>query len=115
MAAEVAYGFYLDSCGGRASAEEFAGALPAALRCVRGLVGCVDVDALDSDLLDAWSRAVCAAVDVIAELGEGQVGGFEVGDYKVSRPTRRDSPTGRVGNPRRSGREGRHGRYRPRR
>jgi len=31
-------------------------------------------------LADAWSRAVCAAVDVVAELGEGQVG-----DYKVSR------------------------------
>lgn len=85
MAAEVVYGFYLDSYGGWALAEEFAGALPAALRCVWGLVGGVDVDALDSDLLGAWRRAVCAAVDVIAELGEGQVGGFEVGDYKVSR------------------------------
>ncbi len=39
MAAEVVYGFYLDSYGGWALAEEFAGALPAALRCVRGLVG----------------------------------------------------------------------------
>ena len=94
MAAEVVYGFYLDSYGGWALAEEFAGALPAALRCVRGLVGGVDVDALDSDELDAWSRAICAAVDVIAELGEGQVGGFEVGDYQVSRHVGDDVESG---------------------
>lgn len=50
-----------------------------------GARGRGDADVLDSDELDAWSRAICAAVDVIAELGEGQVGGFEVGDYKVSR------------------------------
>ncbi|MEE1372172.1 MAG: hypothetical protein U0J93_02180 [Parolsenella sp.] len=85
MADAVTYEWYLDAYGGQLSAEEFAGALPAALRCVRGVVGGVDASGLEDDLLNAWRRAVCAAADVLADVGEGQVGGFEVGDYKVTR------------------------------
>ena len=31
-----------------------------------------------------YKRAVCAAVDAFAEFGEGQVGGFSLGDFKVT-------------------------------
>ena len=85
MAVCVTYEFYRDAYGGALPAGAFAEAMPAALRCVRGLVGGVDASLLDEDGLDAWSRAVCAAVDVLAEAGEGQAGGYEIGDYKVSR------------------------------
>lgn len=33
--------------------------------------------------LESYQRAVCAAVDVFADFGEGQVGGFALGDFKV--------------------------------
>ena len=39
-------------------------------------------------------RALCAAVDVFAEYGEGQVGGFSIGDYKVSQYVSDKVPTG---------------------
>ena len=32
----------------------------------------------------AYRRAVCAACDAFAEFGEGQVGGFALGDFKVT-------------------------------
>lgn len=31
----------------------------------------------------AYMRAVCAAAEAFADFGEGQVGGFTIGDYKV--------------------------------
>ena len=35
-------------------------------------------------LRDAYRRAVCAATEVIAEYGEGQVGGLALGDFKLT-------------------------------
>ena len=32
----------------------------------------------------AYRRAACAACDTFAEFGEGQVGGFALGDFKVT-------------------------------
>ena len=37
----------------------------------------------DSEIV-AYQRAVCAAVAAFAEFGEGQVGGFSLGDFKVT-------------------------------
>ncbi len=85
MAVCVTYEWYRGAYGGALPAGAFAEVMPAALRCVRGLVGGVDAPGLSDDELDAWSRAVCAAADVLAETGEGQAGGYEIGDYKVSR------------------------------
>ena len=81
MAAAMTYQFYKDVYGGGLSESAFGLALPAAMRHVRWLVG--GAEPLD-DELEAYQRAVCAAVDAFAEFGEGQVGGFSLGDFKVT-------------------------------
>lgn len=81
MAAAVTYEFYSQTYGGRLSEPAFGLALPAASRHVRWLVGGREPG---EDELDAYRRAVCAAVDAFAEFGEGQVGGFALGDFKVT-------------------------------
>ena len=77
--------FYRDVYGGACGAEAFAEALPAALRLMRSLTGFGDVspDWGEDDAL-AWCRACCAAVEAFAEFGEGRVGGYAVGDFKVT-------------------------------
>lgn len=83
--APVTYAFYLDGYGGTLPAEAFAEAMPAALRCVGALTGARDVrEEWDDDQTEAWRRAVCAAAEAFAEFGEGRVGGFEIGDFKVT-------------------------------
>ena len=81
MAAAMTYQFYKDVYGGGLSESAFGFSLPAATRHVRWLVG--GAEPLD-DELEAYQRAVCAAVDAFAEFGEGQVGGFSLGDFKVT-------------------------------
>ena len=81
MAAAVTYQFYKDVYRGGLSEAAFGLALPAASRHVRWLVG--GAEPLD-DELEAYQRAVCAAADAFAEFGEGQVGGFSLGDFKVT-------------------------------
>ena len=83
--APVSYGFYQDGYGGALSAEAFAEALPAALRCVGALTGVRDVhEDWDGGVADAWRRAACAAADAFAEYGEGRVGGFSIGSFSVT-------------------------------
>lgn len=83
--APVSYDFYLDGYGGALSAEAFAEALPAAVRCVCGLTGRREPDdGWDVDVAGAWRRAVCAGADAFAEYGEGRVGGFSVGSFSVT-------------------------------
>ena len=81
MVAALTYQFYKDVYGGGLSEAAFGFALPAALRHVRWLVGAKEPS--DSELV-AYQRAVCASVDAFAEFGEGQVGGFALGDFKVT-------------------------------
>ena len=81
MAAAVTYQFYKDVYGGGLSEAAFGLALSAATRHVRWLVGGVEPG---EDELDNYQRAVCAAADAFAEFGEGQVGGFSLGDFKVT-------------------------------
>ena len=81
MAVAVTYQFYKDVYGGGLSESAFGLALPTASRHVRWLVGGVEPS---NDELEAYKRAMCAAVDAFAEFGEGQVGGFSLGDFKVT-------------------------------
>ena len=81
MAAAVTYQFYSEVYGGGLSESAFGLALPAASRHVRWLVGGREPS---NDELESYQRAVCAAVDAFAEFGEGQVGGFSLGDFKVT-------------------------------
>lgn len=67
--------------GGDLSEAAFGLALPAATRHVRWLVGGAEPS---EEELVAYQRAVCASVDAFAEFGEGQVGGFSLGDFKVT-------------------------------
>ena len=80
----VSYQFYLDTYGGVAGAEAFAEAMPAAVRCVRRLVGAAVAADAGAGALLVWRRAVCAAADAFAEFGEGSVGGYEIGGFKVT-------------------------------
>lgn len=83
--APVSYDFYLDGYGGALSAEAFAEALPAAVRCVGALTGAREAcEEWDENQTDAWKRAVCAAADAFAEYGEGRVGGFSIGSFSVT-------------------------------
>lgn len=77
----MTYEFYSQVYGGGLSEAAFGLALPAAERHVRWLV---DAREPVEDELVAYQRAVCAACDAFAEFGEGQVGGFSIGDFKVT-------------------------------
>ncbi len=78
------YGFYSEEYGGDLSEEAFAAALPAAARRVRWLVGAPDAALLgEADSL-ALRRACCAAAEAYAEWGDGQVGGFAIGSFRVT-------------------------------
>ena len=81
-----AFAFYRDAYGGALEAPAYAEALPAALRCVRGLCGGMGPEGLcgDGEALLAWGRACCAAADAFAEFGEGRVGGYAIGDFRVT-------------------------------
>ena len=78
MAAAVTYQFYSETYGGGLSEAAFGLALPAAERHVRWLV---DAREPADDELVAYQRPAC---DTFAEFGEGQVGGFALGDFKVT-------------------------------
>lgn len=85
MEADVpSFGFYRDTYGGTLDAESYAEAMPAALRLLRELCGGVGAEELDGPDLLAWGRAVCAACEAFAEFGEGRVGGYAIGDFKVT-------------------------------
>lgn len=81
MAAAVTYEFYSQVYGGGLSESAFGLAFPAASRHVRWLVGGREPS---EDELEAYRRAACAAADAFTEFGEGQVGGFALGDFKVT-------------------------------
>ena len=81
MPVAVTYEWYSQTYGGGLSESVFGLALPAASRHVRWLVGGSEPS---EDELESYQRAVCAAVDAFAEFGEGQVGGFSLGDFKVT-------------------------------
>lgn len=65
--------------------ESFSSVLPVALRLLTQVTGGASIDA-DSDEVAyvAYQQALCAACDAFAVFGEGQVGGFSIGDFRVS-------------------------------
>ena len=81
MPVAVTYEWYSQTYGGGLSESAFGLSLPAATRHVRWLVGGSEPS---DEELESYQRAVCAAVDAFAEFGEGQVGGFALGDFKVT-------------------------------
>lgn len=81
MAVVATYQFYSEVYGGGLSEAAFGLALPSASRHVQWMVGGREPT---EDELESYQRAVCAAVDAFAEFGEGQVGGFALGDFKVT-------------------------------
>lgn len=83
-AAGPSFAFYRDSYGGSLDAASFSEAMPAAERCVRELVGGVPSDGLGADDFVACARACCAAAEAFAGFGEGRVGGYAIGDFKVT-------------------------------
>ena len=81
MPVAVTYEWYSQTYGGGLSESAFGLSLPAATRHVRWLVGGSEPS---DEELESYQRAVCAAVDAFAEFGEGQVGSFALGDFKVT-------------------------------
>jgi hypothetical protein len=91
----VTYLFYRDEYGGELPAEAFAASLPAATRHLLWLTGGASIDEeTQPDALAAYKRALCAAANAFAECGEGQVGGFSLGEFKVSQYVSDKVPTG---------------------
>lgn len=85
MATTVTYEDFRDVCGGELGADAFASALPAALREVRWLCGGFEPDATtEPSVAAAWMRAVCVAAGAFGEWGEGQTGGFRLGEFSVT-------------------------------
>lgn len=78
----VDYAFYRDEYGGELGPEGLSSALVAAERHVRWLCG-GRAPGDEAEAL-AYKRAVCAAADAFAEWGEGQVGGFSIGEFSVT-------------------------------
>ncbi len=81
MAAAVTYQFYSETYGGGLSEAAFGLVLPAVTRHARWL--CDGWEPADDELV-AYQHAVCAAVNAFAEFGKGQVGGFAIGDFKMT-------------------------------
>ena len=75
------FGFYENDYGGTLCVDAFHEALPAALRAAGKALG--DRAPEDEDGRIAVKRAICAAADAIAEYGEGQLGGFQLGDFRA--------------------------------
>ena len=80
MAAAVTYEWYCETYGGGLTEAAFDASIVAAERHVRWLCANRRV----RSTCTAFKRAVCAACDAFAEYGEGQVGGFSIGDFKVT-------------------------------
>ena len=78
--AAVDYTFYSEVYGGGLSEAAFGSSVGVAETHVRWLCAnrCVRATSV------AFKRAVCAATDAFAEFGSGQVGGFALGDFKVT-------------------------------
>lgn len=78
----ITYRWYQDSYGGDLSEVAFASSLPAAKRHVSWLCGGKEPKGCSER--NAYRRAVCAAIEAFACYGEGQVGGFSIGDFKMT-------------------------------
>lgn len=87
---EVTYEWYTGTYGGGLSEAAFSSFLSAGTRHVRWMCGGREPD--DGEEA-AYKRAVCAATEAFADYGDGQVGGFTLGDFKVSR-YERDATSG---------------------
>jgi len=75
------FAFYHDTYGGELSSAEFAACLVGATRHVAWLTNCRQPRLTEKK--NAYKRAICACVDVFAEYGEGDAGGFTLGELKM--------------------------------
>lgn len=82
MRPDVTYEFYTEKFGGELSEEVFAANLPLAE--AHAVWVCWPHEPHTCDERRAWMRAVCRCVEVFAEYGTGSVGGFAIGEYKVT-------------------------------
>lgn len=78
---ELTYTWYREEYQGGLPEVAFSSSLPAAYRHVRWMCDGREPTSEREEL--AYKRAVCAAADAFADFGEGQIGGFTIGDYKV--------------------------------
>lgn len=81
MALRVDYRFYADAYGGGLSEDAFMASLGPAARHVSWLVGGRKPARCE---WDEYKRAVCAVVDVFAQYGQGQIAGFQIGEFRMN-------------------------------
>lgn len=79
---DVTYEIYKEKFGGELAEEAFAANLPMAE--THTVWVCWPNEPRTCEERRAWAQAVCRCVDVFAEYGAGSVGGFAIGDYKVT-------------------------------
>lgn len=81
MGVKVDYSFYSGTYGGGLAEDAFMAALGPAARHVSWLVGGRKPSRCE---WDEYKRAVCAAADVLAQYGEGQVASFQIGEFRMN-------------------------------
>jgi len=81
MAVRVDYAFYSGVYGGGLAEDAFSASLAPAARHVSWLVGGRRPSRCE---LDEYRRAVCAAVDVFAQYGQGQIASFQIGEFRMN-------------------------------
>ena len=79
---DVTYELYTERFDGELPEEAFAANLPLAEAHVVWV--CWPHEPCTESEERAWMRAVCRCADAFAEYGAGSVGGFSIGDYKVT-------------------------------
>ena len=91
MGVSVDYSYYSEVYGGMVPEAAFDAVLPGALRHVGWLCGGQRPTCSERT---PYKRAVCAVADVFAQYGKGQVGGFAIGDFRMTQYEGRGSLTG---------------------
>ena len=81
MGVKVDYAFYSGPYGGGLAEDAFAASLGPAVRHVAWLCGGRRPKRCE---WDEYRRAVCAVVDVFAQYGQGQIAGFQIGEFRMN-------------------------------
>ena len=87
----VDYKFYTQVYGGTLTKSAFEASLPTAEQHVAWLC---DHKCPGRCEQTAYRRAICAALEVFAEYGQGQVGGFTLGNFRMTSYEGRGTATG---------------------
>ena len=91
MAIQVDYDYYRKSYGGLLPEAAFITVLPEAVRHVEWFCGGQQPSCSERV---PYKRAICAVCEVFAHYGRGQIGGFSIGDFRMTQYEGKSAITG---------------------